>query len=58
MPRPSVDIPGHAEIPDLRSDNHRENSVLEMLNRLSRLHLSIEGPFTTPPEDKPGANVV
>jgi hypothetical protein len=45
LPRPLPGDPGHAELPDLRSDNRDQTRCLELQLALTRLCVSIEGPY-------------
>jgi hypothetical protein len=50
VPRPHPDDPGHAELPDLRSDNRDSPDAQERKLRLSQLCVRVEGPFVTSEE--------
>jgi hypothetical protein len=45
VPRPIVDDPGHAELPDLNAANCRSDRTLELQRVLVELTLRVEGPF-------------
>ena len=46
-PRPLDNDPGHAELPDLNSNNRKEDLTLERERILVELTLRVEGPFTS-----------
>ena len=51
-PRPHVPggyDPGHAELPDLNSQNRGADDTLERQRKLVELCIEIKGPFETPP---------
>jgi len=45
VPRPQLDDPGHAEMPDLTCDNRLTQEALERKLRLVELCVRVEGPF-------------
>jgi hypothetical protein len=47
-PRPEVDDPGHAELPQLNAGNYKDSDTLERQRILVSLCLRVEGPFATP----------
>ncbi|MGI8980251.1 MAG: hypothetical protein ACR2FY_13580 [Pirellulaceae bacterium] len=47
-PRPKVNDPGHAELPQLNAENYKDSDTLERQRLLVSLCLRVEGPFTTP----------
>jgi len=49
-PKPLPDDPGHAELPELNSDNRKLGSTLERQRILVTLAVQIEGPFTSAEE--------
>lgn len=48
-PRPELDDPGHAELPQLTSTTRAHSSALELRQRLTSLVLRVEGPFPPQP---------
>lgn len=49
-PRPEIDDPAHAELPDLNSANLKESVTMERQRALVDLCIAVEGPFATPAE--------
>lgn len=47
-PRPTSADQGHAELPELNSDNRKTTETLERQHVLVGLCISVEGPFLTP----------
>jgi hypothetical protein len=45
VPRPRLNDPGHAELPDLTCDNRLTQEALERKLRLTELCVRVEGPF-------------
>jgi hypothetical protein len=44
-PRPRPGDPGHAEMPDLRAENRKEQATLEKMQVLTTLCSEVHGPF-------------
>jgi len=42
--------PAHAELPDLRYDNRKDTSTLDLQRMLVELSQEVTGPFDTPPD--------
>ena len=52
IPRPLPNDPGHAELPDLNSNNRKSDPTLERARLLAEaLCVRVEGPFQTPKRD-------
>jgi hypothetical protein len=47
-PRPLLNDPGHAELPQLNAANYKDSETLERERQLVTICLRVEGPFQTP----------
>jgi len=47
VPRPEPGDPGHAELPDLNSQNRKDDRTLELQRALVEITSQVQGPFST-----------
>ena len=47
VPRPRLNDPGHAELPDLNTENRKSDEALELQRVLVELSRRVEGPFAS-----------